>query len=58
MLNRFYQAVLIPWQCHDDILACSPGLVMSGGDGMDSILECMMSGARGFLLLRPIASSA
>jgi hypothetical protein len=31
---------------------------MSGGDGMDSILECVMSGARGFLLLCPIAPSA
>jgi hypothetical protein len=26
---------------------------MLGDDGMDSILECVLSGARGFLLLRP-----
>jgi hypothetical protein len=27
---------------------------MSGGDGMDSILECIVSGTCGFLLLHPI----
>jgi hypothetical protein len=31
---------------------------MSGGDGMDSLLECIISGARGFLLLRSIEVSA
>jgi hypothetical protein len=31
---------------------------MSGGDGMDSVLECKMSGARGFLLLHLIVSGA
>jgi hypothetical protein len=27
---------------------------MSGSVGMDSLLKCIVSGARGFLLLRPI----
>jgi hypothetical protein len=31
---------------------------MSGGDGIDSVLECIMSGTRGFLLLHPIMSGA
>jgi hypothetical protein len=31
---------------------------MSGGDGMDSVLECVMLGMCGFLLLRPIALGA
>jgi hypothetical protein len=31
---------------------------MSDGDGMDSLLECIVLGARGFLLLRPIMYSA
>jgi hypothetical protein len=31
---------------------------MSGGDGMDSLLKCVMSGARGFLLLHPIVAGA
>jgi hypothetical protein len=36
--------VLIPWQHHDDIYVCTPGLAKSDGDGMDSILECIVSG--------------
>jgi hypothetical protein len=28
---------------------------MLGGDGMDSVLECVMSAICGFLLLHPIA---
>jgi hypothetical protein len=28
------------------------------GDGMDSLLECLMLGMRGFILLRPIMASA
>jgi hypothetical protein len=31
---------------------------MFGGDGMDSLLECIVPGARGFLLLRPIVVGA
>jgi hypothetical protein len=31
---------------------------MLGGDGMNSILECIVSGVRGFLLLRPIVAGA
>jgi hypothetical protein len=46
--------MLIPWQSHDGIYACSPGLAMLGDDGMDSILVCALSGVRGFLLLCPI----
>jgi hypothetical protein len=29
-----------------------------GGDGMDSLLECLVIGAHGFLLLRPIVAGA
>jgi hypothetical protein len=31
---------------------------MSSGDGMDSILECIVLGACGFLLLHPIVGGA
>jgi hypothetical protein len=31
---------------------------MSGGNGMDSVLECVMSGTRGFLQLCPIVPGA
>jgi hypothetical protein len=31
---------------------------MSGGDGMDSLLECVMPRARGFLLLCSIVATA
>jgi hypothetical protein len=31
---------------------------MSGGDGMDSILECVVPGVRRFLLLRPVVAGA
>jgi hypothetical protein len=31
---------------------------MLGGDGMNSILECVLLGARGFLLLRLIMAGA
>jgi hypothetical protein len=31
---------------------------MSGGDGINSILECVVPDARGFLLLRPIVAGA
>jgi hypothetical protein len=31
---------------------------MLGGDGMDSIPECVEPGARGFLLLCPIVANA
>jgi hypothetical protein len=31
---------------------------MSSGDGMDSTLECVVPGVRGFLLLHPIMASA
>jgi hypothetical protein len=30
---------------------------MSGGDGMDSLLECVVPEARGFFLLCPIMAS-
>jgi hypothetical protein len=58
MVNRFYQTVLIPGKSHDVIYTCSTGLAMSGGDGIDSILECVLSGERGLLLLRPIVPGA
>jgi hypothetical protein len=29
---------------------------MSGSDKMDSILECVVTGARGFLLLHPVVT--
>jgi hypothetical protein len=31
---------------------------MSGSDGMDSTLECMVIGVRGFILLHPIVTGA
>jgi hypothetical protein len=31
---------------------------MSGGDEIDSVLECIVTGVRGFLLLRPIMTNA
>jgi hypothetical protein len=31
---------------------------MSGDDGMDSLLKCIVPGAHGFLLLRPIVVGA
>jgi hypothetical protein len=31
---------------------------MSSGDGMDSLLECIVLEARGFLSLRPIIAGA
>jgi hypothetical protein len=31
---------------------------MSNGEGMDSLLECVMPGACGFLLLHPIVVDA
>jgi hypothetical protein len=31
---------------------------MSGGNGTDSLLECIVLGARGFLLLCPIVAGA
>jgi hypothetical protein len=31
---------------------------MSGGDGMDSTLECIVPHVRGFLLLRPVVAIA
>jgi hypothetical protein len=58
MVNGFYQAVLIPWQHHDDIWACSLGIAMSGVDGMDSILEYVVSDVCWFLLLSPIVPGA
>jgi hypothetical protein len=45
--------MLIPWQSHRDPKACIPGIAMSGGDGMDSTLEYVLSDAHEFLLLRP-----
>jgi hypothetical protein len=31
---------------------------MSGSDGMDSLIECIVPGARGFLLICPIMTGA
>jgi hypothetical protein len=31
---------------------------MSGGNGMDSVLECVVKHVRGFLLLHPIMAGA
>jgi hypothetical protein len=31
---------------------------MSGSDGMDSVLECIVTGVHGFLLLCPIMTGA
>jgi hypothetical protein len=53
MVNHFYKVALIHWWSHEDIWACTPGLAMLGGDGMDFILECVLLGVRGFLLLCP-----
>jgi hypothetical protein len=50
--------VCSPWQDHDDSLSCSRGLAMSGGDGMDSILECVLPDTCGFLPLRPFMTGA
>jgi hypothetical protein len=53
MVNCFYQVVLIPWQSYHYAKACSLGLAISGGDGMDSLLEYKMTGVCGFVLLHP-----
>jgi hypothetical protein len=53
-----YQVVLTPWQGHDVIYACSLGIEASGGDGMDSLLECSVPGVRESLLLCPIMVGA
>jgi hypothetical protein len=53
-----YQVVLIPWQDHDVIQVCSLGTMTSGGGEMDALLKCVVSGARGFLLLHPIMVDA
>jgi hypothetical protein len=53
MIHLFYQVMLIPWQSHHDPSACTPSIAMSGGDGMDSTLEYILSNERGFLLLCP-----
>jgi hypothetical protein len=42
-------------QCH---LGMLPEHGDIGGDGMDSLLECLVPEARGFLLLYPIMADA
>jgi hypothetical protein len=54
MVNCFYEVVLIPWLGHHDILACTPGLVMSGSDGMNSLLEYILTN---ICVWDPIATS-
>jgi hypothetical protein len=58
MVNRFYHVMLIPWQSHDVIYVCTLGLAVSGGDGIYSKLECVLSDACGLLLLRPFTPCA
>jgi hypothetical protein len=53
MVNHFYQAMLIPWQSHHDPVACTPGIAMPSGDGMDFTVEYILSDVHGFLRLRP-----
>jgi hypothetical protein len=50
--------MLIPWQSHDDIYVCTLSLPVLGSDGMDSILECVLSDAHRLLLLRPLRLGA
>jgi hypothetical protein len=45
--------MLIRWQSYHDPEVCIPGIAMSGGDGMDSTLEYILSDVHGFLLLCP-----
>jgi hypothetical protein len=40
------------------LLGVSPGIVTSGGAGMDSLLMCSVLGARGLLPLCPIVAGA
>jgi hypothetical protein len=51
MVNHFYQVVVIAWPSDDALLARTLGIAVSGSDGMDSILECVLQGARRLLLL-------
>jgi hypothetical protein len=53
-----YQSVLIPWQDHDVILACSSGTTVFGGGKMGALLEYVVPGPCGFLLLCPIMVGA
>jgi hypothetical protein len=53
MVNHFYQVMLIPWKSHHDPKLCIPGIAISGSDGMDSLLEYILSDERGFLQLCP-----
>jgi hypothetical protein len=51
--------MLIPWQSHHGVEAFVPGLsAMSSSDGMDLVLEYILSDPRGFLWLRPFIPSA
>jgi hypothetical protein len=39
-------------------LGVTPGLAVLGGDEMNSILECILTGSRGLLLLCPFVPGA
>jgi hypothetical protein len=45
--------MLKPWKSHHDPKLCIPGIAISGSDGMDSLLEYILSDERGFLQLCP-----
>jgi hypothetical protein len=53
VVNHFYQGMLIPWQSHHGILACISHTAALGGDGIDLVLEYILSDACGLLRLRP-----
>jgi hypothetical protein len=51
--KSFLRGDAYPWQSHH-----VPSLAMSGGDGMDSTLEYILTDMHGFLLLRPFMPDA
>jgi hypothetical protein len=57
--TSFTEGKLILCQNHHGVYACTPDLAtMSGGDGMDSKLEYMLSGASGILWPCPVVTGA
>jgi hypothetical protein len=55
----FTGGMLILYQSHHDIYACTLGLATtSGSDEMDSTLEYMLSGVPGFLWPRSVVPGA
>jgi hypothetical protein len=46
--------MLIPWQSHHGAKACTPSVAAApGSDGMDSVLEYILSDPRELLRLHP-----